>query len=302
MATDPTCSKYHKTQITLQETLDMVKTILPRHSAYLSGILTSLEKRIHILDDTEGSSTMQHLVEQRDIYIMLLVKTMRAINLLTVVIQAGHDVVLSIAEDLSQFSEPPSSLAANLLFAFKELCSGHEDYYTSLLAKFDEMISNDPFINENNILQDIQGIIHSNGINDTMDGITDGYQESTNTEESKIIRVGYNSKTPDGAFSEFTPYRDSYDLDQPSEAHCDCLVNLIVSNFYPPRDSFDLTSQPSFEFHDVPYQFSNEYIPHRNSFDLKRGSSDHQVVLFRHCMKFIPYQDSYDELSLIASE
>ena len=117
MATDPTCSKYHKTQITLQETLDMVKTILSRHSANLSGILTSLERRIHILDDIEGSSTMQHLVEQRDIYIMLLVKTMRAINLLTVVIQAGHDVVLSIAEDLSQFSEPPSSLAANLLFA-----------------------------------------------------------------------------------------------------------------------------------------------------------------------------------------
>ena len=173
--------------------------------------------------------------------------------------------------------------------------------------KFDEMVCNDPLFNINYMLQDIDGIVyleddHIDEIDDNMDGTTDRCQKSTSGKESIISTVGCSSKTADGVFSEFTPHRDSYDLNQESKTHCECSVKVIVSKFYPPRDSFDLKSQPFDEYHDLPYRFSNEYIPHRDSIDLMKGTLNHQVVPFRYHMKFIPYQDSYDKLSVITSE
>mmetsp|Transcript_8173 Transcript_8173/g.12221 ORF Transcript_8173/g.12221 Transcript_8173/m.12221 type:complete len:363 (+) Transcript_8173:430-1518(+) len=299
-------------RFTLQEALDMIKTILPSHGTNLTEILTNLKKRIHILDTIEDVvSTMQSfesLDEQRNIYVELLEVTMRAVNLLGCVIEAGHNVELSIAEDLSQFiDEPLSSLAANLLTAFELLCSRHEDNYKSLMVTFDEMLCNDPLFNINYTLRAIDSIVsldddHIDGIDDNMDGITDRCQKSTSGTESIVSTVGCRSKTTDGVFSEFTPSRDSYDLNQESKTHCECSVKVIVSKFYPPRDSFDPKSQPFDEYHDLPYRFSNEYIPHRDSIDLMKGTLNHQVVPFRYHMKFIPYQDSYDKLSVIASE
>ena len=329
----------------------MIKTILPSHGTNLTEILTNLKKRIHILDGIEDVSTMQSfesLDEQRNIYVELLEVTMRAMDLLGCITEAGHNVVLSIAEDLSQFIEPLSSLAANFSTAFKLLCSRQEDSFKSLMVQFDKMVCNDPFINVNHTLRDIDGIVYLenddidgidddqgefiflegddldefefnsdidgldddiDGIDDVIDGcdnniqgISDGCQKSTSGKESIISTVVCSSKTPDGVFSEFTPSRDSYDLNQASKTHHKCLVNEIVSKFYPHRDSVDLNKQSFDDSHDLPYQFSNEYFPHRDSFDLKRVTLNHQVVPFRYCMKFIPYQDSYDNLSTITSE
>ena len=338
-------------RFTLQEVLDMIKPLtllVPSYSTYLTEILTNLEKRIHILDGIEDVSTMQSyesLKEQRNICVEILEVAIRALNLFGCTIEAGNIVVLNIAKTFSQFIEPPSSLAANLSTAFRLLHSGHEYNFKSLMVKFDKMVCNDPFINVNHTLRDIDGFnddidgidsdidglgddidgldddidgIDSDidgldddidGIDDVIDGsdnnihgISDGCQNSTSGKESIISTVGCSSKTPDRVFSEFTPSRDSYDLNQALKTHHKRLVKEIVSKFYPHRDSVDLKSQPFDEYHDLPYRFSNEYFPHQDSFDLERVTLNHQVVPFRYRMKFIPYQDSYDNLSTIASE
>jgi len=310
--------------------------------------LTNLEKRIHILDGIEDVSTMQSyesLKEQRNICVEILEVAMRALNLFGCTIEPGNIVVLNIAKAFSQFFETPSSLAATLLTALKLLRSGQEDSFKSMMVKFDKMVCNDPFINVNHTLRDIDGFnddidgIDSdiNGLGDDIDGLDDDIdgidsdidgldddidgiddvidgsdnnvhgisdicQKLTSGKESIISKVGCSSKTPDGVFSEFTPSRDSYDLNQALKTHHKCLVNEIVSKFYPHRDSVDLNKQSFDDSHDLPYRFSNEYFPHRDSFDLKRVTLNHQVVPFRYCMKFIPYQDSYDNLSTVASE
>ena len=178
------------------------------------------------------------------------------------------------------------------LIAFKEIFCRYEADYKCLMVEFDDIVCNDPFITINHELRDtIDPIDDINNLqNDEINGISNGAGK-----ESVIFNVEYSSKTPDGVFSEFTPYRDSYDLKHATKTHRNCLVNMIVSKFYPHRDSFDLKPHPIADYHDLPYRFSNEYIPHRDSFDLKSIGLNHHAVPFRFRMKFIPYQDSYDK-------
>jgi len=314
-------------RFTLQEVLDMIKTlVIPSNSTNLTEILTNLEKRIHILDGNEDVSTMQSyesLKEQRDICVELLELTMKALHLLGYTIEAGNIVVLNITEALSQFIEPPSSLKANI-YAFNNqgeyiFLEGDDRDEFELKCDIDGPDDDIDGIDDDidgldddidGIDSDIDGLDDDiDGIDDVIDGsdnnvhgISDGCQKLTSGKESIISKVGCSSKTPDGVFSEFTPSRDSYDLNQASKTHHKCLVNEIVSKFYPHRDSVDLNKQSFDDSHDLPYRFSNKYFPHRDSFDLKRVTLNHKVVPFRYCMKFIPYQDSYDNLSTVASE
>jgi hypothetical protein len=339
---------------TLKEALEMITITLPSHGTHLTEILSSLEKRIQMLNGIECFSneySYKCWKERMITYLDLHDEVNQTFRVWKMVSRAGHHILLGINEHL--FDLPVSRHAANVLIAFDELLCRHGDGYKHLVVKFGETVCNDPFIKDNHMLWDIMdlidgdipvldddqdelksddeingidnvadgidsnideienvtdginsdtdGINDSDGIDDNIDGISDGSQ-STNGKESIISKDQCSSKMSDGVFSEFTPYRDSYDLNQASKTHCECLVNVIVSKFYPHRDSVDLKLQPFNEYNDLPYRFSSEYIPHRDSFDLKRVTSDHQVVPFSYCMKFIPYQDSYDKRSTIASE